>query len=311
MTIDDAIQQACATVGIITPRVQIVLGKWVPTDTTSGKNGKGDGRIIVNETHVTAFNWQTGETATVSTLVDVSIKERKEIGARARVQRAERRQLAERAATDAKEMLHTAKLASHPYLDRKSLYAVKAAVIAADDVKRIAGRYLVPDNAKSAIVVPARVATGALTSCQLIWEDGTKKFLYGGAMAGAAHRLCKGNATWLCEGFATGVSIRAALSQMKRSDGVLVCFSASNIAAVARSVSGPCFIAADHDSAPKSNPDQFSGLGAGEHYARQAGKPYAMPHDVGTDFDDMRQADGLFAVQAALLKAIRGVRVSP
>jgi putative DNA primase/helicase len=63
--VDDAIQQACADIGIVPPKAR-AYGRWLVTDTLEGKRGKGDGRVIVNERHVTAWNWQTGVSVTVS-----------------------------------------------------------------------------------------------------------------------------------------------------------------------------------------------------------------------------------------------------
>lgn len=122
-------------------------------------------------------------------------------------------------------------------------------------------------------------------------------------MGGAVHRIAKGRDTWLCEGYATGLSLRVALKSLNRADTILVCFSAFNIVAVARSINGRCFIAADHD---KPMP-QFDGLGTGEHWARAAGKPYAMPPALG-DINDMHMQGGIFAVQKLVSELIRRAR---
>ncbi|WP_299641045.1 toprim domain-containing protein [Devosia sp.] len=162
-----------------------------------------------------------------------------------------------------------------------------------------------PHGAKAAIVVPARIGQ-RLASVQLIWANGTKRFLYGGDMGGAAHRIATGGDTWLCEGYATGLSLRLALKGLNRRDTVLVCFSAANIAKVASVVRGRCFIAADHDAPPKAKPDQFGGLGAGEHFARKAERPYLMPPAEGMDVNDLHQEAGIFEVQRLISMLIRG-----
>ena len=99
------------------------------------------------------------------------------------------------------------------------------------------------------------------------------------------------------------MSLRAALKSLSRPDAVLCCFSASNVAAVARLIQGKCFIAADHD---KPMP-QFDGLGTGEHWARIAGKPYTMPPEPG-DVNDMHMSAGIFAVQRLITDLIRRAR---
>lgn len=87
---------------------------------------------------------------------------------------------------------------------------------------------------------------------------------------------------------------------------VLCCFSASNILAVARQINGRAFIAADHD---KPLP-QFGGIGTGEHYAQQTGLPFAMPPVLQTDFNDMHQAESIFAVQRVLTSIMAGRRAA-
>jgi putative DNA primase/helicase len=44
--------------------------------------------------------------------------------------------------------------------------------------------------------------------------------------------------------------------------------------------------------------------GAGERAAKATGLPYTMPPDTGTDFNDMHQACGIYAVIAALRGAL-------
>lgn len=292
MTVDEAIEQACNEVGIHPPR-QRAYGKWLNADTLAGKKGKGDGRLMVNEHYVTAYNWQTGLTATVKLRDGVTAKEQREIS-RAVVKAKEKAAHdAARAARQAGDLMARARVTTHPYLAAKGFRDELVPIIGAQAVRDIGASYLVAGS--TAIVVPARRG-GTLTSVQLIWEDGTKKFLFGGEIGGASHRIATGVYTWLCEGFATGLSIRAALRGLKIQATVLCCFSASNILAVSRQVSGKAFVAADND---KPLP-QFGGLGTGEHYARQTGMPFGMPPVVETDFNDMHQAESIFAVQRVL-----------
>jgi putative DNA primase/helicase len=300
MNVQEAIDQACATVGIKPPR-SYQIGRWAKTDTLSGKNGKGDGRIIVDELKVVGWNHQTGEHLTVWLKDDATPAERKQIAERREKDDQERRQKAARAARIASHLVEVAKQAPHPYFVRKGFPNELGLIVAAADVAAIGGEYLVAGQ--SAIVMPARIGS-RITSAQLIWEDGTKKFLFGGETGGASHRVATGAETWLCEGYATGLSLRAALKALSRQATILCCFSASNVLSVSRSVQGRCFIAADNDKPL----DQFGGRGTGEHYAEASGKPFLMPHRVGTDFNDMHMADGIFAVQRAISTFLRTQR---
>jgi putative DNA primase/helicase len=302
MNIEEAIEQACADVGITVPKVR-GYGKWLQTDTLSGRNGKGDGRLMINDLHVTAWNWQTGEMKTIG-LKNSSLDHagRHEITRLMDVAKHKKAADARRAATIAGRLVGQAALERHSYLAGKGFPDAKVLVISADEVRSLAGAYLVPASGHRAIVMPARKGS-VVTSAQLIWEDGTKKFLFGGEIAGASYRIAAGDDAWLCEGMATGFSIRSALKGFGRSATILCCFSASNIAAVARSISGRCFIASDNDKPL----EQFGGLGAGEFHARATRKPYVMPPTVGDDFNDMHMAGDIFGVQRHLSSFLQEV----
>lgn len=302
MTVDEAIDRACAEVGILPPR-KTAFGKWLNTDTLAGKKGKGDGRVMVDEHRVTAWNWQTSEKSTVWLRDGLSVKEQRAVARDVAKAKEKAAQDAARAAQQATSLLGQARMSTHPYLATKGFRDEVVPIIGAQAVRDIGSSYLVAGS--SAIIVPARRA-GAVTSLQLIWEDGTKKFLFGGEVGGSSHRIATGVYTWLCEGFATGLSLRAALRGLKIQATILCCFSASNIAAVARQVRGRAFVAADND---KPLP-QFGGIGTGEHYAKQTGLPFAMPPVIQTDFNDMHQAESIFAVQRVLTRVMAGRRAA-
>lgn len=303
MKLHDAVREACDSVGIIPPDQVNRFGRWIQTDTLSGKNGKGDGRLIINDENVTAYNWQTSEKATVWLDGPKTRIERRAIAARSDGDRVEKERAAKQASQIANKLVVGAKLTTHPYLRSKGFPEERVLVCSADMVAEIGGRYLAPSGAKKAIVVPARIGQMVL-SAQLIWEDGTKKFIAGGKIGGTWHRLSRGTDTWFCEGLATGLSLRAALKSLSRVDSVRMCFSASNVALVARQQQyGRSFILADND---KPLP-QFENVGAGEHYARQAAKPYVMPPVVGDDINDLHQREGVFAMQRLLSDFLKGL----
>src|SRR3546814_7594504 len=85
--------------------------------------------------------------------------------------------------------------------------------------------------------------------------------------------VCSSDLLWHCEGYATALSIQAALKRLYRRASVVVCFSASNLAHVAKSLGGR--VVADHDES-----------GTGERAARETGLQWCMPPDVGTDAND-------------------------
>ncbi len=306
MTLDQAIEQACQDVGIFPPK-QTGFGKWLNADTLAGKSGKGDGRVIVQEHFVTAWNWQTGEKSTVSLRDGLSAKEQRAVSRSVAWSKVKAEKDAARAIGMAQALTAASTLSTHPYLCAKGFRDEQALVVPAATVREIVGDYIVPPDARSAILIPAR-RDGKVTSAQLIWEDGAKKFLFGGEMGGTSHRIASGACTWLCEGYATGLSVRAALKGLGMRSTILCCFSASNIVAVARHVKGRVFVAADNDPIPKSDP--FNGIGTGEHYARKTDLPYGMPPYVDNDFNDMHQHDGIFAVQRVLTSIMSGRRVA-
>lgn len=303
MTVDDAVSRACADVGILPPTGKLDFGRWLKTSTLSGKNGKGDGRVMINDACVTGFNWQTGQSSTVWLRDAGSPAVRKQVRQDIQKQQAERVRRAQEAAGIAARLVAAAELRTHAYLVAKGFPDEAALVVDAPVVAKIGGKYLVPDDAGAAIVIPARIGS-VVRSVQLIWESGEKKFLANGEMGGASHRIATGRDRWLCEGFATGLTLRAALKALRHTATVLVCFSASNVETVARGAQGRSYIATDHD---KPIP-QFDGIGAGEFYARRSGVPFLLPPAVGDDLNDIHQRDGLFAVQRLICDFLKGAR---
>ena len=128
------------------------------------------------------------------------------------------------------------------------------------------------------LVVPIRDWRGSLLSVQLIQEDGTKRFQLHTKVKGGRFVLGSGPERWVVEGFATGLSVKAALDSLYRRARVLVAFSAANILEVARRGDR---IVADHDPG-----------GQGEKYARGTGCRWWMPTQPG-DACDVHCRDGL------------------
>ena len=166
------------------------------------------------------------------------------------------------AAQTAAQMIKDARPRRHPYLARKGFPNKQKLVI------------------NDLLIIPIYTAGGKLVSAQTIRADGEKHFLKGGKITNNFHLLGPLRAKCvLVEGLATGLSILAALKILRPGNGsVKVCFSAANIAAVARERD---VIIADHDL-----------HGTGEKWAQRTNCKWWMPSDLG-DANDMHLQKGL------------------
>ncbi len=214
-------------------------------------------------------------------------EKRRASAARAAANEAEeaRKQKAYRAAADASQkVVELTELATHYYLNSKGL--PDAVGLVADGV----------------LVVPMRnLETNQLQGIQTIeWIPGErrweKKMAFGMRAKGAVLRLGNQRAkeTFLCEGYATGLSIEMALRRLRLQASVLICFSDSNMVHVASMVKGRAFVCADNDVSM-----------AGEKAAKKTGFPFCMSSVIGEDVNDLHQRAGL----AALCKLIIDVRM--
>jgi putative DNA primase/helicase len=121
---------------------------------------------------------------------------------------------------------------------------------------------------------------GDLVGCQLIDQEGGKKFLYGQQTKGATAGFNTKGKTILCEGYATALSVRAALKHAKKRYNILVCFSAGNMADVASK--HDCVLIADFDKSE-----------TGQRVAKKSGRPYWISPVLGEDFNDYLNRVGL------------------
>lgn len=175
----------------------------------------------------------------------------------------------QQAAAKASRMLRDAELLGHPYLASKGHPKELGFVL------------------DGFLLVPMRDwKTGEVNSLQTIDGCGNKKFLAGGRARGSVFVIGSGIETYLCEGYATALSVKAALVRLYRKARVVVCFSASNMAHVAQFMGQ--FVVADHDQS-----------GTGEKYAKQTGLPWWMPPDLG-DANDFHQTSGIDALANAV-----------
>lgn len=191
----------------------------------------------------------------------------------------------QRAAQRAAEMLRSAKPGVHNYLHRKGFPDAQG-FVASD----------------GALLIPMRnLQTNNLQGVQVIrWDEEarafTKKMNPGMRAKGAVFRMGDKNApeTILCEGYATGLSILAALRNVGLRSAVLVCFSAQNIQFIAPQIKGRAFVFADNDESC-----------TGEKSAQATGLPYCMSPVLGEDANDLHARAGLFAVAQKLMEVRR------
>lgn len=176
---------------------------------------------------------------------------------------------AQKAAQRAEQMLAQCELAPHPYLASKGFPEELANVWNAES-----------DNV---MVVPMRCA-GRIVGAQCIKPDGDKKFLYGQRSGGAEFVMGQHGTHVLCEGYATALSVQAALRNLKAGYVLHVAFSAGNMKRIAESLPQGLVIADNDES------------GTGERVAREIGWPYWISDTVGEDANDYAQRCGGFAL---------------
>ena len=187
------------------------------------------------------------------------------------------------AANRAAGILQKCQIAYHPYLEKKGFKDEQTNVWKTDD--------------GLVMVVPMRVGHH-LVGCQLINEDGSKKFLAGQRTSNAEFVFDNKGPHILCEGYATGLSIRAALKAFKRRYTLHICFSDTNMIKVAANLPAG-FVVADHDKVNKQ-----TGRRAGHEAVKKIGWPHFMPPLEDQDFNDLHVSVGTFKAGQALVQSL-------
>ena len=276
----------CRAHGLIVD--SIVAGRWVRVPTTDHprkRNGAykflGDVAFVQNhatQTEVAVWRADKGS--------DCKIDHRAIAEQAARADR-KRREAQRRAADKAAEIVRQARVGPHAYLAAKGFEDEGGLVFSSDD--------------GPALVVPMFIGRD-LVGCQMIREDGSKKFLFGQATNDAAFVIGRGRPVY-CEGYATALSVRDALSSARMAGSVVACFSAHNLARMARKL-GNGWVVADNDESR-----------TGERVAIETGLPYWISDRVGEDFNDYMQRAGRFqasqAIKGLLMAKARYVTGAP
>jgi phage/plasmid primase-like uncharacterized protein len=210
-----------------------------------------------------------------------SDEEKRAWAMRQREAEAERERAYANAAKQADIVLRSCEQKTHGYLKQKG-FIDRLAHVDADDVLHIPMRDW---------------QTNRLRGTQRIfWADERwqKKMTHGMQAKGAVLRIggLRARETWLVEGFATGLSVHAALGSLDAN--VVCCFSDSNLVHVASVTTGTRYVFADNDES-----------GAGERAALATKLPYVMAPTVGHDANDWHVSAGIFAVKDAILKKRR------
>jgi len=185
----------------------------------------------------------------------------------------DRQQLADKASAKAGWIMHQTANSLHPYLTKKGFPEEEGNVWKTEQ--------------DELLVIPMRIS-GKLVGCQLINQEGEKKFLYGQQTKGATFCIDAKGTPIFCEGYATGLSVRSVMKANKLRYSIYICFSASNLKEVARTIPLGIVIADnDHN-------------GIGESVAKETGKPYWISDTVGEDFNDYHLRVGLFKASQSL-----------
>lgn len=295
MSLHEAMIEACAAVQIKPPN-RTKVGEWVKTPVVGKPASNGSGRVLIFDDGKggIAWNWISGTEQRFTVNGTAGASEARAPRPDPEQERQRERERAE-VARICEVIVGACRQEPHPYLAAKGFPEEMGLVI--DDPRPLIpdhqlGRdiaFRLPEGAGPWLIVPGRYGK-RVTTLQLIDAEGGKKNIYRGQMQGAAHRIATGRETWVCEGIATALTVRAALRLLGRSATVLSAFSASNVAKVAKGLTGS-IVAADHDKPL----EQLHGLGTGEFYAKGTGRVWTQPPALG-DFNDMQMSDGLRAV---------------
>lgn len=270
----------CRALGIVinTPPPLGVWKRYPTVDHPSKRNGAvkfmGDHGFAQNHATDTEVSIWHGEQVTEG--------QKRDFQRIANEAEAERLRMQHEAASRAASILKQCQFAKHEYLKAKGFDDEEANVWVHDGIQTL--------------VIPMRV-DGHLVGCQLINADGSKKFLYGQRTSGAEFCFDNKGPHILCEGYATALSIRKALKNMKKRYTLHVCFSAGNMKKIASAIKEPGIVVADNDASA-----------TGERVAREIGWPYWMSDVVGEDYNDAHQRLGIFKVAYSLARMVDALR---
>lgn len=207
-----------------------------------------------------------------------------------------------------KEQQHTAKISERRWNELNELG--ESAYLKRKDCEGVFGQRYGSGGSIPSIYIPCRDHTGKLWGLQKIQDDGTKFFTPQQKIEGCFHLIGEiKNKIYLCEGFATAVSI------YKATETATVCaFNAGNLKNVAKALKSKyshasIIVCCDNDQWTEVNGKPKNvGVEAGREAASQVSGMIAVPHFTSpqkglTDFNDLAQVEGLEVVKEQLEKA--------
>jgi phage/plasmid primase-like uncharacterized protein len=130
-------------------------------------------------------------------------------------------------------------------------------------------------------------------------EGFEKKFLYGQRTSEAVYVIDNKGPKVFVEGYATGLSVAAAMHALKRRFCLIVCFTAGNLLKVAKN-HGEGYVVADNDL---PNPQADYPGGTGLRVAKETGLPFWLSDRMPEDFNDFHQRVGPFQASQSLKAA--------
>lgn len=266
----------CRSYGVVIDRLP-PIGRWVRLP-TQDKPRHRNGAVKFMGNYGLCQNWAEQTEPAVWRDEGVSREAQKRIRSVANEADREARELASRAAQKAATLLSECELSTHPYLEKKGFPEELVNVWNKDT-----------DNV---MVVPMRRGR-ELVGCQLIKPDGEKKFLFGQRSGGAEFVMGNHGTHVLCEGYATALSARQALRNLKVAAVIHVAFSAGNLKRIAGDLATGIVIA-DNDASR-----------TGERVAQEVGWLYWISDQVGEDFNDYHQRVGIFSACMSLKRVLQ------
>lgn len=264
--------------GLIIDRID--QGRWIrcaTTDKPKKKNGGffhgGDFASVINWATMTDHEtWFPNKPRTPFEQQDM--QKRMEASRKQYAQERAGRQ--QEAAKKAEWILSQCELGKHAYLDRKGFPDMCANV------------WRKPD-ADPLLVVPMYHGE-QIAGCQLIGIDGSKKFLTGQRCNDARFSIGQGGDVFLCEGYASALSLHAILNTFKKLHTIHATFSAGNMARFAKRWPQAILIC-DNDAS-----------GTGQKVGRESERPFYLPEKEGDDINDEHVKYGLFKCRERLRK---------
>ena len=272
-------QEFCHSYGVVIRSVP-PMGRWVRVPTEDKPRSRNGAVKFMGDVGF-CQNWATMTEPAMWRDEMVSREAQRRVQAVATDAERQARLNAQRAAQKAEAILSECELASHPYLASKGF---------PDELVNIWNR-----DTDNVMVVPMRRGK-ELVGCQLIKPDGEKKFLFGQRSGGAEFVMGNHGTHVLCEGYATALSARQALRNLKVTYTLHATFSAGNMKRIAEALP-PGLVIADNDKSK-----------TGERVAQEIGWPYWISDVEGEDFNDAHQRRGLFQLAMELRAAMQRIR---